>query len=116
VLTEANEHSATAPVEARPEATDRALRVTVDNLNRLLGLAGESLVESRWLKPFGQSPLRLKRLQRESAKALDNLRDELPQHLLDERALTAMVDAQHRVSMCQQFLADRLSELEASDR
>ena len=44
---------------------DRVLRVTVDNLNRLLGLAGESLVESRWLKPFGQSLLRLKRLHHE---------------------------------------------------
>ena len=41
-----------------PEATDRVLRVSVDNLNRLLGLAGESLVESRWLKPFGESLLR----------------------------------------------------------
>ena len=60
---------------ARPKSTrdtsDRALRVTVDNLNRLLGLAGETLVESRWIKPFGESLLRLKRLQyriRQSAR------------------------------------------------
>ncbi len=42
------------------------MRVTAENLNRLLGLAGESLVESRWLKPFAESLLRLKRLQHEA--------------------------------------------------
>ena len=46
------------------EATGRALRLTTDNLNRLLGLAGESLVESRWLHPFADSLLRLKRFSR----------------------------------------------------
>jgi two-component system, chemotaxis family, sensor histidine kinase and response regulator WspE len=100
-------------VEARE---DRVLRVTVDNLNRLLGLAGESLVESRWLKPFGQSLLRLKRLHHEAAKAIDSLRDALPPHVLDERAQAAVTEAQRRVLACQQYLADRLTELEASDR
>ena len=57
--------------------SDRVLRVTAENLNRLLGLAGESLVESRWVKPFAESLLRLKRLQHESGKALDSLRDTL---------------------------------------
>ena len=45
------------------DTSDRVLRVTADHLNRLLGLAGESLVESRWLSPFADSLLRLKRLQ-----------------------------------------------------
>ena len=40
---------------------DRVLRLTAENLNRLLGLAGESLVESRWLRPFADSLQRLKR-------------------------------------------------------
>ena len=35
------------------DASDRVLRVTAESLNRLLGLAGESLVESLWVKPFG---------------------------------------------------------------
>src|ERR1700722_7664038 len=34
------------------EAAERVLRVTAQNLNRLLGLTGESLVESRRVKPF----------------------------------------------------------------
>ena len=48
------------------------LRVTAENLNRLLGLAGESLVESRWVKPFAESLLRLKRLHHELGKTLDS--------------------------------------------
>jgi two-component system sensor histidine kinase and response regulator WspE len=49
------------------ETVERVLRVTAENLNRLLGLTGESLVESRWLKPFTDSLLRLKRLQHEAS-------------------------------------------------
>ncbi|HEX7776856.1 MAG TPA: Hpt domain-containing protein, partial [Parvibaculum sp.] len=43
--------SAPSAVEPDPsgEAPGRAIRVTVENLNGLLGLAGESMVDSRWL-------------------------------------------------------------------
>ena len=71
------------PVEAAPKppaeaprsdradrAEARALRVTAENLNRLLGLAGESLVESRWLRPFGVSVSRLKRLHYELNRSI----------------------------------------------
>src|SRR5207244_4104717 len=53
---------------AKVEPPDRVLRLTAENLNRLLGLAGESLVVSRWLHPFADSMLRLKRRQSELAK------------------------------------------------
>ncbi len=55
---------------AEPQSVDRVLRVTAEHLNRLLGLASDSLVESRRLKPFTESLLRLKRLQHRSAEAL----------------------------------------------
>jgi two-component system sensor histidine kinase and response regulator WspE len=98
-----------------PDAADRALRVSARNLNRLLDLAGESLVESRWLRPFGQSLLRLKQLQREAAAAIDALHAALPVELLDERARHALAQAQQRVAECRQSLSERLSELESSD-
>jgi two-component system, chemotaxis family, sensor histidine kinase and response regulator WspE len=103
-------------VEIEGDTSDRALRVTVDNLNRLLGLAGESLVETRWIKPFGESLLRLKRLQSESARALDKLRDALAQQTLDARAESAMSDAQRRMSECQRLLTERLGEIDTADR
>jgi two-component system, chemotaxis family, sensor histidine kinase and response regulator WspE len=105
-----------AAAPAGEESLDRALRVSVDNLNRLLGLAGESLVESRWLKPFGESLRRLKRLHYESAKAIDNLRAALSQQVLDERAQAAMTEARQRIIESQQFLSERLLELNVSDQ
>ena len=43
-------HNKPVPAAAvKPD--DRVLRVAATNLNRLLGLAGEALVESRWLSP-----------------------------------------------------------------
>jgi two-component system sensor histidine kinase and response regulator WspE len=108
---EGADQTASIRAEEPRENSDRALRVSVDNLNRLLGLAGESLVESRWLKPFGQSLLRLKRLHYESARSIQSLCEGLPQGALDERAQAALAEVQLRVLACQKFLADRLTEL-----
>lgn len=109
-----------SPVIAVPpgiaEPGDRAVRVTSENLNRLLGLAGESLVESRWLTPFASSLLRLKRMQGDAARALDALRNALPAPALGESAQAAFADARKCIIDCQQVLAARLAELETYDR
>src|SRR5205823_12378923 len=97
------------------ESSDRVLRVTAENLNRLLGLAGESLVESRWLKPFAESLLRLKRLHYDAGKTVDSLREALSEQTLNEQIQTALADAQHRILECQQLLSQRLGELELFD-
>ena len=91
------------------------MRVTADNLNRLLGLSGESLVESRWLKPFAASLLRLKRLHFDTGKTLDELRQSLSGQALSERAETALLEVEHRVLECRQLLSERLVALEAFD-
>ena len=44
-----------------PEAADRVVRVTAESLTRLMGLAGEALVQSRQLRPFVDSLMMLKR-------------------------------------------------------
>jgi len=107
-----------AAIEAHqpePEPLNRALRVSADNLNRLLDLAGESLVESRRLRPFGQALVRLKRLQRDTAAAIDALHAALPTELLDERARLALAAAQQHMLECRKHLSEQLGELEASD-
>ena len=68
----------TAALPRDRRASDRILRVTAENLNRLLSLAGESLVESRWVKPFAESILRLKRLHHSLGKTLENAREASP--------------------------------------
>ncbi len=107
----------TAPVATRPvEASDRALRVSVDSLNQLLDLSGEALVESRRLKPFGRTLHQLKRLQNDTAKAIDALRDVLPPDAFTEQVQAALADARHRALDCRRVLTERISELEAWDQ
>jgi two-component system sensor histidine kinase and response regulator WspE len=48
------------PARPASEPTDRVVRVSADSLTRLVGLAGESLVETRQLRPFVDSLLQLR--------------------------------------------------------
>jgi len=105
-----------APAADGRGSSDRVLRVTAGNLNHLLALASESLVESRWLKPFAESLLRLKRLHYDLGRTLDGLREATAGHALGETASAAQAEAQRRVQECHQFLSQRLDELELFDR
>lgn len=91
---------------------DRVLRVTAQNLNRLMGLAGESLVESLWLQPFGESLLSLKRTQNDLAQHVDRLRDVLEGVELNEVTKNYLAFIQHKTNDCRQALTKRLSEFE----
>ena len=93
---------------------ERFLRVTSGNLNRLLGLAGETLVESRRLRPFAESLLRLKRQQNELSRMLDDLRDWLSES--DETTKRRLMGAQAKIAESRYFLSERLAELEMFDR
>jgi two-component system sensor histidine kinase and response regulator WspE len=90
----------------------RVLRVTAGNLNRLLGLAAESLVDSRWVRPFNASLVRLKKLHRELAASLETLRDRVGES--EAREIVAV--AQRQLTQCREYLESRLGELEAYDR
>lgn len=105
-----------APALSGLPETDRVLRVTADNLNRLLGLAGESLVESRRFSPFTESLQRLKRQQGELTRMLDGLSDVVTGNGDKEDARIRLKDVQSKVMECRQFLTDRLLELEMFDR
>ena len=106
------------PTLAQPAAADaspdRFLRVTAEHLNRLLGLTGEALVESRRLQPMVGALLRLKRLQGETLRHLATARESLAAN--PEAAAAALATAQTRLADCQRALAERLSEMEAMDR
>ena len=102
-----------APVAITNAAeSNLVLRVTAENLNRLLGLAGESLVESRWLKPFAQSLLRLKRMHYDLGKAIASLSEAQSEQAPSGRSRGTLAGVQHKFLECQKVLADRLVELE----
>jgi len=109
--------ASTVPATVRePEAPERVLRLNAENLNRLLGLAGESLVESRWLRPFSESLQRLKRMHTEVEETLEGLRDSLGAEPVSERAAAKMNELLLRNADARRFLAQRLEELDLYDR
>lgn len=102
---------------ARSEDTSsRALRVTADNLNRLLALAGESVVASRWVDTFATELLRLKRLQHGVARSVNALRQSLNETGIDERMQAQLTELQQKTAECGADLADRLESLDLFDR
>jgi two-component system, chemotaxis family, sensor histidine kinase and response regulator WspE len=94
----------------------RFLRVTPENLNRLLALTGESLVESRRLVPFSKSLLRLKREHNELAQILDRIRESLSREKLNEQAEAQVAQARVQLVRCREDLSKRLLELEEFHR
>jgi two-component system, chemotaxis family, sensor histidine kinase and response regulator WspE len=91
---------------------NRVLRVTAQNLNRLMGLAGESLVESRWLQPFSNSLLYIKKSINEISVVQDSLREILEKKELEESIEHRLVELQHKITECNHNMSERLTELD----
>ncbi|HAX80387.1 MAG TPA: hybrid sensor histidine kinase/response regulator [Cyanobacteria bacterium UBA11372] len=118
---EASEVAKTKPISTAPSAneksqnapsTERVVRVSAENLNRLMGLAGESLVEANWLQPFADSLLKLKNTQTELSKLLEQLQESLNEQKMSDRSYTKLNAARQKAGECRQFLSERLNELE----
>lgn len=105
-----------APAASKSADAARAVRVTADNLNRLLGLAGESVVASRWVDTFAVELLRLKRQQNFLIQSIGTLRESTAELELDERVQGHLIDAQNKAGDCRDLLASRLDDLELFDR
>ncbi len=114
VVAAAKSPSEPAPVVQRSsaESSDGVVRVAARSLTRLLGLAGESLVEARWLQPFAKSLVNLRRDQDRLADMLDEL---------DRAALGAEAagvrhglidDMRQRIGQCRRQLTDRIEAFE----
>ncbi|MGA0611152.1 hybrid sensor histidine kinase/response regulator [Caldimonas sp. KR1-144] len=106
--------SAVAAAE-RGELGDRVLRLTAENVERLLGLASESLVESRGLKPFAGGMQRLKRLQLDAWRSVDALRQALGPHA-EPAAQQALSALQAQLAQAQELMARQLLDLDLLDR
>jgi len=109
--------SASALVDAPSEPTvttqERVVRVSAENLNRMMGLAGESMIETNWLQPFADSLLLLKSHQLELSKSLEQLQQDAhfsPSPNQNGKAL--LETAQRQEQECRNLLSDRLTELE----
>lgn len=105
---------------ANPSPTNtsqnRTLRVSAENLNQLMGLAGESLVEANWLQPFSDSLTQLKNRQAELSTLLEKIQEQCVGHQIDLQLTDQLRLARQKASECREFLSDRQTELEQFSR
>jgi len=100
----------------KPKTADRVVRVNAENLNRIMGLAGESLVEAKWLEPFADSLLKLRKNQGQLYNLLEKLQESLGDSVLDQRSEDYLGSARKKANDCRHILSDRLNELELFSR
>ncbi len=96
--------------------SDKSVRVSAESLNKLVGLAGEVQVESRWLHPFADTLQQIKHRQAELITLLDNLNDSLLASNGDEYSKTLAGEIHTKANRCRHLLSDRLIELDEFDR
>ncbi|MGB7442033.1 MAG: hybrid sensor histidine kinase/response regulator [Coleofasciculaceae cyanobacterium] len=102
--------------QAATQLTNRVVKVNAENLNSLMGLAGESLVEANWLQPFADSLLKLKQRQGELSSILDKLQESLEEKQLNQLGQEHLNAAQQKSHECRDILSERLNELEQFSR
>ena len=115
--TESEVVSAARPGEAgSADARDRVVRITSETLDRLMALAGEVLVDTRWLGPLGESLVRLRRDQTELARMIEQLRDGLQRPGGTEIALGQLEQTERKIQQSRNSFAEHADEFEAFAR
>jgi two-component system sensor histidine kinase and response regulator WspE len=99
-----------------PEAAEAVVRVTAQSLNRLMGLAGESLVQARWLQPFAAALLKLRKQQDRLASTLERLDDAVQRGERADGLAGLVAEARAEATDSRQVLARRAGEFEEHAR
>ncbi|MGG6264827.1 hybrid sensor histidine kinase/response regulator [Leptolyngbya sp. AN03gr2] len=92
-----------ANIQSNTRERDRVVRISADNLNRIVGLAGESMVEAYWLQPFAESLMEIRSKQIALSKALEDLQQSHPIEQLEP--------LRQQERECRDLLSDRIAEL-----
>jgi two-component system sensor histidine kinase and response regulator WspE len=99
-----------APPPPPPAAPAEAVvRVAAQSLNRLMGLAGESLVQARWLPTFSTALLKLKKRQELLANVLYTAFHAASAGATAEQLTDLLADARKQWSACRTDLAAKTS-------
>ncbi|MFW6240507.1 MAG: Hpt domain-containing protein, partial [Thermodesulfobacteriota bacterium] len=103
--------AAEGPPPVQASESERTVRVTAAKIERLMGLAGEVVVGSRWLPPFSESLFLLKRGQSELANTLEELQKVLETGDV-HRAGKLAFQARERLKGLGRDLGERMGELD----
>jgi two-component system sensor histidine kinase and response regulator WspE len=109
--------SPSSPPSAAPARTvERVVRVAATNIERLVGLAGESLVETRQLHPFVDSLRTVLEKQSALTRMMDELAGKLHDGASPQTLVPLLADARARALECRQLVADRAADIDSSSR
>ncbi len=112
VTTETATHIARQAPASGTEDKERAVRVSADNLNRMLGMMGEYMVQTRWFEPFAAGLQALKKRQNELARLLEQACMTRHKGRRDSRATEQIADLRHKLDACRQTTAKHLEEFD----
>lgn len=90
---------------------ERVVRIAADHLDRIMALAGETVVDSGWLDPFASALATLRRRQLELAELLDQSSELVVVGAERERLAEMLHAARGKIRECQESLVDRLTDL-----
>ena len=91
---------------------DRTIRVTAGKIERLIGQAGEVVVNAGWLPSFSEGLLKLKRSHMELFTVLDELREVLLQSGADPFLADLANQARQKTKDCSLILAEKLNQVD----
>lgn len=103
---------ASSQTENKSKNQDRVVRVSADNLNRIMGLAGESLIEANWLQPFADAMMSLKSKMLDNARTLDQFLEGVDQTVDLQQGKNYLVQVKKQQQECLDYIGNRLNELE----
>ena len=90
-----------------PPPADAVVRVSAGSLNRLMGLAGESLVQARWLPTFSADLLALRKEYDRLAQALDLSFHAVTTAAPADRVAAQLADARRLALACRAILTEK---------
>ncbi len=106
------------PIRQKLSEKDRMVRVTAGKIERLMGLAGEVVISSRWLSPFYDSLMHLKKKHAELLRIQENLQELLDHKFEDKKSGNELTIRKHiskareKAKECNQELMTRLRKLD----
>ena len=114
--TSADNGSGEQAVQQKAATLKSDLRISSEQINRLMGLAGEAAEGSRWVRQFSESLLQLKRSQVELIGMLDDAVERAREYEGNVQLQEILHMAKAKASDCRKIMGDRLLELDGFER
>lgn len=97
------------------EESQKFVRVTADSMSLLLGMAGESLVQTKWLQSFTSSMTNIRNAQNKLSRMIEQMGDALSQY--DSNKLSNLIsEAENRLNNWNKILSEETQAFENAIR